>query len=82
MDKIYIAILISLLIGGLIGYQIGYVAGLNWSVEKAIYFLELKGIKIDINSKMITAGLRYYQDNVNVCYPTIKNASIFNDKRG
>ena len=61
--------LICLLLGYAVGYGLGNITALNWSVEKAVYFLEIKGANISINSKEIVEGLWKYKNRIDSCYP-------------
>ena len=72
-----VAVLIFLVGFGL-GYGSGWVAALNWGVHKAVYFLELKGIKLDIDEKQIVYAINQYKNQIDVCYPGIENALVFN----
>jgi len=78
-------IIISLIIGILIGYNIGFTATLNWGVNKAIHFLSLKGIEIDIEKEELIYAISQYRNHINVCYPDYKkyisNASLYNNTR-
>ena len=60
------------IIACLLGYSIGYCKGaydlLEWSIEKALYFLELKGVQVDINSEEIIRGLTQYKEMIGYGY--------------
>jgi len=66
--RIVIAV-IFLLIGGIIGAGIGATATLNWGVDKAIYFLDIKGYELDINKKEIINAIRMYRHEIDWRYP-------------
>ena len=72
-------IIISLLVGGVVGAVIGAKAALTWCVNKAVYFLDLKGIDIEMNVEEIANAIQMYKYQIDLCYPTIKNASIYNN---
>jgi len=82
MNKgIIIIIIISLLIGYSVGFTYGSITSLNWAANKAMHFLELKGIEIEFDSDEIAWGLYQFKNNINACYPDIKNASIYANER-
>jgi len=68
-------IVIMGLVGFGMGYSIGYMSALNWSVDKAIWLLEIKGIEVDINAGLIAEGLWRYKDRIG----EMNNASILLD---
>ena len=67
--------IIIFIVAFLLGYATGYAKGaadmLNWSVEKALYFLKLKGIELDIDAELITHGIMQYKQNIAACYPQL-----------
>ena len=86
MRHVKVAIVMMFLFGGVIGFAAGYAVGgitmLNWGIDKAIYFLNLKGVELEIDSDEISSGIRQYMGAFNTCYPgmRLENASIFDDK--
>ena len=75
-------ILLFIIIGTIcfsVGYYIGYISGLNWCVEKAVFFLNLKGYSIDVNTAVISAALYQYKNNIggfiNCDYALVHNNS-------
>lgn len=77
--KIIALVIIVFMVGSVVGYSIGFTSGLNWSVGKAIYFLELKGIELDINKEEIVYGIQMYKNHFNACYPDLQNALEHNN---
>jgi len=65
--SIWIMILMTIIgcfAGYIIGYSSGYMSALNWAVEKALWMFDMKGVEIDINGDLITAGLYRYKRNM------------------
>ena len=52
--------IIFLLIGYIIGYHVGQYAGLNWCANKAIDFLNAKGIDVTLNADRIRTVVTAY----------------------
>jgi len=67
--KTLIAIaIICLLIGFTVGYGVGYTAALNWGIGKAVYFLNLNNVTLDIREKEILQGIQYYKNKIDDTY--------------
>lgn len=66
MDKtrIAIALVLGLLLGFSFGFYVGTYKALDWSVDKAVYLIELKGIEVDVNKELITWGLMTYKRRI------------------
>lgn len=64
--------IVIFMFGLALGYGVGFSAGafksLDWAAGKALYFLELKGIKIDMNSEEIAHAFQQYQMQIDSCY--------------
>jgi len=67
--KLVSLLIIGLLLGFIIGWTTGWTQALNWGVDKAVYFLDLKGIELDMNSAMIVAQIDRYRTHIDSCYP-------------
>jgi hypothetical protein len=72
LSNIAIIVVVCLILGGIIGYAIGFGSGslwaLNWGLKKAVYFLDLKGIKVEANTDLIAQGIFRYQNNIGGCW--------------
>ncbi len=65
LSKLSIGLLIiGLLMGYIIGYSITYPVALGWCLDKGLYFLELKGIDIEVNKELIVYGLGRYSSHL------------------
>ena len=62
-DLVAVAI-ICLLIGFVVGSQMQQYKELNWCVETGLYFLEKKGIEIDVNKAALSSAIMYYQQRI------------------
>lgn len=82
-SKNYYALI--LIVGILMGYSIGFMVGtrraLDWTFNKAIYFLDLKGIEIDLDLDQLKYGAMQWKHRIDACYPTLglQNKSIFTE---
>lgn len=69
-----IAVIAGILIGfnwGFgIGFGIGYQRAINWSVDKAIWLFNLKGVDIEISKELISWGLVGFKNNIDRCFVT------------
>ena len=69
MDKVLrtrewiMLMIIFTLLAGFMGYTAGFTAGLNWSIEKAFWLLEIKGYEVDINLPLIQTGIQMYKSH-------------------
>ena len=68
MKAIYVVLVItSLLIGGTIGFNYGVYTALTFAVDKAQYFLDMKGTNITIKDKLIASEIWRYRNNIGAC---------------
>lgn len=69
---VMVGIIAGLIIGGLFGAAIGsYLAAeasLTWCVDRAIHFLELKGIELEIDEEEIVWAIKKYRDYIDKNY--------------
>ena len=72
MLKLLTLLFCSLLLGGIIGYGFGVYNTINWVAEKATHF-------IDLDQEAIAHVLLTYKHRIDIEFPLIQNASIFND---
>ena len=72
-----IIILTSFIIGFLSGFSAGVYQTLSWTFDRAVYFLELKGVEIDIDKQMVIEGVQRYKNNIGGCWD-IEHAPLFN----
>ena len=77
---VVVFIILIFIIGSMLGIVIGWVQALNWGINKAVYFLELKGIEIDIDSVEIAQAINSYKSQIDSAYPQIENASLYGNK--
>lgn len=68
---ISIALLIGIITGFIFGFSIGAIKALDWAVKKAVYFMELKGVTLDIDTNEVAYGLWTYKERVDKCYPDL-----------
>ena len=62
------AVIIGLFIGFGFGYSMGWINALDWGLKRAVYFLNLKGIEIDVNTNLLANGIYRYQNNIGGCW--------------
>jgi len=62
-EWVLLTIIIGLICFG-IGYSIGYMSALNWSVEKALWFMKMEGIDVSLNKGLIIQGLWQYKNRI------------------
>lgn len=62
-EWVLICILASVIAFG-VGYSTGWITALNWSVGKALWLLEMKGITVELDAHEIATGLWQYKNNV------------------
>jgi|GEM_PF-4501403 len=78
MNKLIVVAVICVLIGFGTGYIMGGISSMNWCVKTGMYFLDLKGIEIDIDEEMLGTLTYQYKENIGGCLFT-QNASLYGD---
>lgn len=67
--KMLACAIIGMLFGVMIGFGIGSAVTINWGVGKAMYFLKLKGVELDIEEDEIIWGVNKYKRVIDMNWP-------------
>ena len=69
--KSLIIIILIIVLVGFLSYTIGFAQGAiymaDWGVEKAVYFLELKGLELGVDENLIAYEVYRYKNNIGQC---------------
>ena len=64
-------IIIGIILGYFIGFYLGVKSGVSFCVDKAVYFLKVKNISIEIDEDAFKEGIMMYTDHINRNFPTL-----------
>lgn len=62
--KYAVIAIMFLMLGYIIGSQFQQYNELNWCVKTGLFFLEKKGIEIDVNKVALSSAIMYYQQRI------------------
>lgn len=68
-NKLFVVLLVVSVSAFFIGYSVGGYMTMNWLVDRAIGFMQMGGIEINMSAEMIANGLWSYKQQVTRCYP-------------
>ena len=66
--KVFVMLLIVAILFSILGYGVGYgmgfEAGVSWTMEKAIMFLNVNGIDLGIDTDLLKEGVLQYKAHI------------------